>query len=250
MAISRSASLLCAAMLSVGVTAAHAWTATYSGLPVTTYSGTAFADTNPSNYIWFGAGYNTAAYQALYAGYSPAPGGYADSTAPTLSTKTLNYGKITFALKTAGNYSFSIKTPGSGLYDSPTTYDMQSTLYAAVGSTDPFVPANIHTNLVAFNDDTKNTGSANPYPLHYLKQDSTTCVTVTLVYTSWSNNASALAELTVEGPAQIAATCTELTDTTVATPQPVPASQNSTLVLMGMILSAMGAGALYRRRKS
>ena len=75
-------------------------------------------------------------------------------------------------------------------------------------------------------------------------------MTVTLVYTSWSNNASALAELTVEGPAQIAATCTELTDTTVATPQPVPASQNSTLVLMGMILSAMGAGALYRRRKS
>lgn len=228
---------LSAALLCVAGTSVFAWSDTYPGQSVGPDSGQAFVPNGSgSNLIWFSPSYNTPAYQALYGDYTHPPGSYVDSTNPTLITKTLHYGKRTFALKTAGNYSFSVMTPGTTLYETGTAYDLQATLYAQVGASDPFNPADLYQNLIAYNDDTMDGGAANPYPLWYIKQDSSTCVTVTLVYTSWHNDPAATADITVNGPAPVAASCAELMtpqSITFASTPPSPAYVGSSYDVVG-----------------
>jgi hypothetical protein len=86
-----------------------------------------------------------------------------------------------------------------------------SILYASTSTATPFNTENLYANLIALSDDTDPPGgSSNPYPLYYISTDAQACVTMTLVYFSWSGVTDAQANVQVTGPGAIATSCNAL----------------------------------------
>ena len=217
-------------------------------IPITDVLGAPLYDPSvPFNNLWLGAGYNTPAYQALYAGYSPGPNAFVDSSVLATQANT-PYGTYTFALKGAGTYKFSVIQPGTVPYQAGTSYDLTAALYVQPGATNPFNVATPQTNLVAFSDDDNTTQRNNPFPLYYINNDATGCVTLTLVVYGWSRATNAVAAADLSGPGIAAGTCAEVDQLIMEQTRAVPAL--SAPALAGMAALMLGCAAWVRRRRA
>ncbi len=204
------------------------------------------APSAPFNNIWFGAGYNTPTYQNLYASFSPAPNGFADSTALSPQAGT-TYGKLTFALKGAGTYTFSVMEPGTVRYQAHTAYDLTAAVYANSGTSDPFLPGNLQANLVAFNDDDASTNGNNPYPIYYINNDPSSCITVSLVFFSWGGTLNSIANIQGVGPGVMAADCSAVDQAIAASANAVPTLGEYALMGLVSLVAMAGLWGLRRR---
>ena len=247
--VSRMSKLVVAAALAIpALQEASATVAMSVEIPITDVLGAPLYDPSvPFNNLWLGAGYNTPAYQALYAGYSPGPNAFVDSSALATQANT-PYGSYTFALKGAGTYKFSVIQPGTVPYQAGTSYDLTSALYAQPGATNPFNPAAPQTNLVAFSDDDTSTFRNNPFPLYYINNDATGCVTLTLVVYGWSRVSNAVAAADLSGPGVAAGSCAEVDQIIAERTRAVPTL--SPPALAGLAALMLGGAAWMRRRRT
>lgn len=160
-----------------------------------------------NTWVYLAPQFDTPQYQALYNGLSPAPTGFGDTTTVGVAplSNGVQFGEYTVAIRGTGAYSFAITEPGTTLSTFPTNYDLMAILYVAPGAKDPFNPANLYSNLVALSDDAL-LFSANPDPLFYVN-NSSGCVTMSLIYFSWAGVTNASATINVNGPGQVATSC-------------------------------------------
>ena len=148
---------------------------------------------------------NTSEYQNLYKNHPP----FLDPSAFVNLSDTNNamyairpYNTYTLVVKGTGNYTFGVHDPSHEAdWTSWTSLDLMASLYAKEGNTQPFSITSPTTNFVAVSDDIRNSGSANPYNLHYIN-NSSECVTFTLVYFSWGG-ATGNVNITGSGPGNI-----------------------------------------------
>lgn len=235
---------LVAALLALaGATAVSA--ATYTAtVPINGGTDTLLLDpAQPFNKIWFGAGYDTPAYQALYSGYVPAHGGFFPATTLTPTAGKV-FAKKTVAILGTGNYKFTVLQPGTTATQT-TTYDLISALYVLPGTTEPFNSAALQSNLVAFSDDDTATYSRNPFPLHYIN-NTPGCVTATVLIFPWSTVANPVADFSVEGPGIIADTCEQAVQ---INSKAVPVSGPAGYAVLVSLLLGLGGLLLGRKRR-
>ncbi|QDC96525.1 autotransporter outer membrane beta-barrel domain-containing protein [Candidatus Methylopumilus universalis] len=150
---------------------------------------------------------NTLEYQDLYKNHPP----FLDPSAFVNLSDTNNtmyairpYNTYTLVVKGAGNYTFGVHDPDhEANWISTTSLDLMAALYANAGNAQPFSINSPTTNFVAVSDDISNSGSANPYNLHYIN-NSSECVTFTLVYFSWwDGGRTGNVNITGSGPGNI-----------------------------------------------
>lgn len=176
---------------------------------VTGYSGNLlwnYPDSNTDMYL--APAYNTPQYQALYNALTFAPSAFRDASTVS-SAPTAAYGQYTVALRGAGTYVFKVLEPGTIAGQTPTNYDLMSILYVSPTSRTPFNPNSPYANLVGLSDD-DNQFEANPFPLFYVNNGATDCVSMTLVFFSWAGVTNSVANIQASGPGSIAASCDAL----------------------------------------